>query len=425
MGPTTGSVGRAKDDVPKKNNGYDAMNPLMLSPYTRGVYRLWFPGAGDLCYIDFVRLPGSVFLSAIAASALALESSTTTDRPWGRLEVVPIRIRLPDEMLPDGPLPMQPWIFRAGADEVRSTLERARVPPPLAESMTATYDAADGGTLRPGPPLLRELAPDVRGRLYEVLRRIPGNRYQQSPHKFSRVRIDVRFRELRPESRELVKEFLYERESVPSSLLLSDLPALTRLIQDPEERKRLIQAASEQESVLLRMHIDESSDAAALADYWGRGGRRRDLEILLTSLKTYEGGYDLDAIYLLPPFARAFLLSYPLPENAAKRDCFWTALNFFLPVPDDSLDGPALQRMMGERYERVLGAPKLGDILVLWRPTGEAVHAAVYIAGDIYFTKNGGNLAIPWLLMHLSDILDRYDDTRSAPLVHYRLKNVN
>lgn len=376
-----------------------------------------------------MRLPRLAFLvvslSLVAGNGLALESSTTAVGPWGRLELIPIRVRLPDEMLPDRPLPMQPWIFREGPDEVRSRLEQAGVSSLLIDALMKTYDRADGGILRPGPATLRQLDPDARGRLYDYLRRVPGNRAQQSPHKFSKERIELRFHELRAESRELVREFLYERESAPTSLLLSDLPALTRLVEDIAERKRLVQAASEQESVLLRMHIDGSSDAAELAAYWGRGGRRRDLKILFTSLKSYEGGYDLDAIYLLPPFARAFLLSYPLPENASTRDCFWTALNFFLPSPDDSLDGPALRRMMDERYEKVVGAPQLGDILVLWRPTGEAEHAAVYIADDVYFTKNGSNIAIPWLLMRLPDILDRYDETRRAPLVHYRLKHLD
>jgi hypothetical protein len=334
-----------------------------------------------------------------------------------------MRVRLPEEMVPDKPLPMQPWVFHAGKEEIRTLLLAAGVPVDLVEELLSTYADADGGLLRPGAALLGKLAGDARGRVYDALRHVPGNNAQQSPHKFSRDRIAYRFRYLRPETRRLVEEFLYDRPSAPGSRLLSDLPALTRLVEDREERVRLVQAASEQESLMLRLRLDESSDAAALAAYWGRGGRRRDLEILLNSLKDFESGYDLDVIYLLPPFARSFLFTYPSPEKATKRDCFWTSLNFFLPTPDDSLDGPALKRMMDVSYQRVEGPLQLGDVLVLWKPSGEAVHSAVYIAGDVYLTKNGGYMSVPWLFMRLSDILDRYDDAAAGALVHFRMKD--
>lgn len=361
------------------------------------------------------------FLLIVAA---ALTVTTTVEGPWGRLELVPIRIQLPETMVPDRPLPAQPWVFGSSRADARRTLVAAGIDESLSDELMTTYQDPRG-VLLPSPGTSRRIPREARGRLYEILRRIPENSAQQSPYKFFRERFDRRFGVLRRETRELVEEFLYERESAPESVLLADLPALTRLVEDPVERVKLVRAISAQDSLLLRMRIDASTDAAALADYWGRGGRRRDLEILIDSLKEFEGGYDLDAIYLLPAFARSFLFTYPSPERAEVRDCFWTALNFFLPSPDDSLDGPGLRRMLDESYEPVQGEPLLGDILVLWRPGGEAEHAAVYIASDIYFTKNGGRLAIPWLLMPLPELLDRYDDTVRSPFVHFRRKGLD
>jgi hypothetical protein len=365
-----------------------------------------------------------LFVLLAARTSFGAEPSTLTEGPWGRVEIVPMRVRLPVALVPDNPLPMQPWIFHGGQSEIRSVLLQTGVPETLAGQLLATYAEAEGGLLRPGAALLRELPADARSRLYDVLRRVPGNNAQQSPHTFSRERIAYRFRHLKPETLQLVEAFLYDRPSAPASRLLSDLPALTRLVEDDGERVRLVQAVSEQESVMLRLRLDESSDAASLAAYWGRGGRRRDLEILITSLKDFESGYDLDVLYLLPSFARSFLFTYPNADKAAKRDCFWTSLNFFLPTPDDSLDGPALKRMMDESYRRVEGPLQLGDVLVLWKPSGDAVHSAVYIAGDVYLTKNGGYMSIPWLFMRLSDILDRYDDAVTRPLVHFRRKDL-
>jgi hypothetical protein len=266
----------------------------------------------------------------------------------------------------------------------------------------------------------RELDPSSRGRLYEVLRASSENASQTSPHRFRRERLGERFRALRPGTFALRNDFLYERPARPRSIFLADLPAVMQLVEDASERARSIQAVSEQESVLLRLKLEPGSDVEALADYWGRGGRRRDLEVLLGSLADGAPPRQIDALYLLPAFARSFVLTYPRVENASRRDCFWTALNFFLPSPDDGLQGPAIGRAMVERYDRVEGPPRLGDMLVLFRPTGEPEHAAVYIAGDVYFTKNGTSLAAPWLFMRLEEILERYDEAESSPLTHYR-----
>jgi len=340
--------------------------------------------------------------------------------PWGPLEIVPVRIRLPDSMIPDRPLPIKPWVFRTGPAETRRILAEAGVEEALAAELMGTFENREGGRLNPSAEMIHALPPEVRARLYEVLRYIPGNDAQHSPNKFAADRMASRFSRLQPASRRLVEDLLYQRQSAPESYLLADLPALTWLVEDREERVRVVQAVSEQGSLMLRLRIDASSDAKALAAYWGHGGRRRDLEILINSLMNVDGGFGLDAIYLLPPFARSLLLTYPSHENAVRRDCFWTAVNFFLPAPDDRLDGPALRQILAREYRRVEGPLELGDVLVLWNAEGEAEHAAVYVAGGIYFTKNGGRFAIPWMLMPLGDLLELYDDALPSGLVHFR-----
>jgi len=43
-------------------------------------------------------------------------------------------------------------------------------------------------------------------------------------------------------------------------------------------------------------------------------------------------------------------------------------------------------------------------------------------AGDIVFTKNGGNRFKPWVLMHLSDVVDYYSLNGQVQLTSFRLK---
>ena len=367
----------------------------------------------------------AIFAGAVVPFAAGQNGNVLPPGPWGRVELAAVQIRLPASMVPDGALPVQPWFVEMGRDDTARFLGEAGVEPGLAEQLLATYDPSHGGALHPTATMIRALDPVPRARLYEALRAVVANGPQRSAHRFRRARLAERFRDLAPTTVDLVREFLYERESLPQSWLLADLAAVMQLIDDPVERARLIQAVSQQDSMLLRLTLDTTSNPAELAEYWGRGGRRRDLEILLSSLIDYREPRRIDVIYLLPPFARAYLLTYPRLENAASRDCFWTSLNFFLPAPDDGLVGARLANTMVADYTRVEGAPRFGDMLVLWRPSGEAEHAAIYIAGDLYFTKNGNNIAMPWLLMDLTEILDRYDEAERSPLTHYRLKNLD
>jgi len=367
----------------------------------------------------------SLLAGTLATSVTAQTETVLPEGPWGRVEVVPIEIRLPESMVPDIPLPLQPWVLEMDRERAARLLAEVGIGPELAVDLLSTYEWDAGGELHPTAAMIRGIDASARARLYEVLRSIPGNASQQSPHRFKRARLEERFRRLSPAPFAILRPFLYERATLPESLLLADLPAVMALIDDPRERVRVIQAVSKQESLLLRLNLDDTSDAAALAEYWGRGRRRRDLEILLDSLIDDERSRRIDLIYLLPAFVRSFVLTYPRLENARSRDCYWTALNFFRPAPDDRLTGGAVGRTMVDDYTRVDGALQLGDMLVLFRPTGEAEHAAVYIAGDVYFTKNGNNIAMPWLFMRLNDILERYDDAEHTPLTHYRLKNLD
>ena len=50
----------------------------------------------------------------------------------------------------------------------------------------------------------------------------------------------------------------------------------------------------------------------------------------------------------------------------------------------------------------------MGDLLILSGGDGVPIHAAAFVADDLYFTKNGVNLTQPWVLMRLADLLETY-----------------
>jgi len=116
----------------------------------------------------------------------------------------------------------------------------------------------------------------------------------------------------------------------------------------------------------------------------------------------------IDVVHLLPSFARARLFTFPDPAGPA-WDCSSTALDFFEPDPDARVLSPAeVARALTTRYDPVPGDRlELGDILV-YRRGDTLVHAAVYLADDLLFTKNGSTSLAPWLLMRADDVRDQY-----------------
>jgi hypothetical protein len=187
-------------------------------------------------------------------------------------------------------------------------------------------------------------------------------------------------------------------------------PALRNLPSDGE-RTRFMKVALRERTVLARVRLDPDTDVERLSEYWGIGGRRKDLLPLLTALHRVEKGCNINVVYLLPDFAREHLYRHPVAAadgNSVTPDCFWSAFNFFNDSPDNSAEDTHSVVGLNKNYYQILSPNQLGDLLILTTPDSVPVHAAVYLADDIYFTKNGESLIQPWTLMHLADLLDEY-----------------
>ena len=233
---------------------------------------------------------------------------------------------------------------------------------------------------------------------------------------------------LLPTSVELLKSLLYPHGS--SLLLFADFEPAVRRLPDEHERRQFMKAVSRKETLLARVKIDADTDVEALANYWGVGGRRKDLVPFLTSLRRIEKGCKLNIVYLLPHFARDRLYNHPYtPADPAgkKQDCFWTALNLFNDVADDrfcSMD--FVGQSIKSDYYSILEPTQFGDLIFLTTRDDTVVHAAVFLADDIVFTKNGESYTQPWILMHLGDMVNTYAvrHPTSGPMkvLYYRKK---
>jgi hypothetical protein len=100
-------------------------------------------------------------------------------------------------------------------------------------------------------------------------------------------------------------------------------------------------------------------------------------------------------------------------------------MNFFNETPDDRFTDPAYTvRYIEANYYQIAKATKYGDIILFMDgDSNNAIHSAVYLADDIVFTKNGNNMAQPWMLMHLKDLMMKYESDGPGRMLIYRNRN--
>jgi cell wall-associated NlpC family hydrolase len=79
-------------------------------------------------------------------------------------------------------------------------------------------------------------------------------------------------------------------------------------------------------------------------------------------------------------------------------------------------------------YYTIVKPAQLGDLVLLSTRNDAVVHAAVYVADDLVFTKNGESYTQPWILMRMEDMLDtynvRYPSSGPVTRVCFRLKSL-
>lgn len=332
--------------------------------------------------------------------------------PWGRLMCVNVQIDIPDEFvsIPPPDQPPSVWLFKGYTrDHFAQLLRSTDLPASYIETFLAKAvfaGEADNLQVTPGDELILNLTPAARAAIYAVLIETPDSGQSLDPVWFRPDQLAGQLEEsgLQPASINLLKRLLYSNSPSPLLLFVDRNEAL-RQLPDDRERRLFVKAISRKSTVLLRLMLDSHSDVAALAAYWGIGGRHKDIIPLMRAVQNIPGGWNLSIIYLLPSFMRDRVCRYPFPSadpNAVKQDCFWSAFNTFNLLPDDRFANMDYVRQTLDReYYSIAQPSQFGDIVFLATPDNSVVHAAVYIADDIVFTKNGYHCTQPWIFMRL------------------------
>jgi hypothetical protein len=339
--------------------------------------------------------------------------------PWGRLLYLHMMIDIPDEfvMLPPPDLPPLRWFFKDySKDRVIELLKSADVSQAQIDKLlpdSAWESKAEGTWLTPGDELILGLSPEGRSKIYSILVAFTENNDFLDPVWFRPETLDKQLAEsgLAPQSIKILKRLLYRNRS--SLLLFTDKDTALRQLPNDNEKRLFIKTISRKSTLMARLKIDADTNVDALAGYWDVGGRHKDILPLMRSLQRVEGGLNMSLIYLLPKFIREHLYTYPFPSTdsqAPKQDCFWSAFNALNSQPDDlfSSDMEYARQALIKDYYNISQPSQLGDLILLSESDNQVIHAAVYIADDVVFTKNGRHFTQPWILMHMKDMMETY-----------------
>ena len=353
--------------------------------------------------------------------------------PWGDVSCIPITISPPLEFIPeslsanDKPLA---WKFpRMNRDVMSQYLAQVTVSEPLRQALLkdAQSDPETGGlVVYPSRERVLGLSNDDRAHLYFGLSQFAENREHVKAFRFCGENVGEWFHDvhLSPRVVKLVTPLVYRIGSV---MFFADLRTIERDISTTEERRLLVKALSEERTFLMRLNVSASSNIDALIQYWGRRGQAKDIRPILESLagiNSDDEGEELGISHLLPPFARRRVYTYPVPAEtlpAINRDCHWTALNFFEEAPNDAYCDPVtVAKTIVADYHRIYSDFRVGDLALFVNGPDSYIHSEVYVADDVYFTKNGSLSTRPWMLMRLNDLKDYYPSLSPLEVRHYR-----
>ena len=342
--------------------------------------------------------------------------------PWGLIEYSRIAVSMPLDYAPGAP-ETEPtrWWFRGGTrDSVQAFLSEAGLTPAQLGAIgnDGWVATPDGLAVVPPAPVVIDLSPATRARIYNTLAADERNEAQNTPEIFFPQYVEERLEGsgLSDATVDLIRKLLYTRKSWT---LFSDGNVVLASLGTSIERQRFHTGIHRRMTVMAQLIIDQNTNIDAMIAYWGYPRRSKGLRSLFESLARVPGGGELDISHVLTPFARERLYTFPEPSDDPKvgrRDCGWTALNFFSDEPDDRLSTPEYAAQVIQRdYERV-GAPAFGDVVALIDEDENSVHLATYLADNLTFTKNGYNTTQPWMLMSTEDLVERYSINRAKNL---------
>lgn len=357
------------------------------------------------------------------------ETTFTRAGPWGELLMQNIQLERPVEYVVSEVQDIQPttWSFSGTSlpqlKEWFSTngLTAEQTDQALDESRIITK--GNGILLHPSDDFIFSLSPQVRLKLYTSFLDRNVHHLIDFPYIFPGDNIETVYqsKRLHPEDVAVLKKLIFLRSNAH---LLMDYETLIRNIPTKERRIAMTQTLSRQSAVLVRLCIRPDSDIDKIANYWGQMSNVRftDIHPILQSLKELPNGGTISVAFLLPPFARERLYTFPLPPESGEppMDCHWTTFNFSNRKADNQFSNPSFTvQFLQSNYYRIDAPTIYGDLILMMNDRNEIKHSAVYLADDLVYTKYGNNHTQPWMIVRIPDMQTAYSQLKP---VYFRKK---
>jgi hypothetical protein len=340
--------------------------------------------------------------------------------PWGELFSQSISLERPTEYFTNELKTIQPpvWTFHGmNVAQVRALFIANGLTQQEAEKALAPDRASTRGTntlFKPSEQFVFSLRPETRDQLYGAMRGLDVNLYLDSPYYYAKDQIERMNGDARvhPDDLALFKKLVYGGKDVRR---FSDYETMMGRIPTFERRVGLAVSLSRQSAVLARLCIRPDADLDKVVLYWGNASNVRFIDVhpMLEALKGLPRGGTISLMYLLPPFARDRLYTFPSPPAPGELipDCQWSTFNFSNVTPDNRfLDLAECLRHIEHDFYKIAQPGLCGDVLLFKNHKGEIRHSAVYLAADLVFSKIGKNYTMPWTIMRIADLQALYSN---------------
>jgi hypothetical protein len=289
--------------------------------------------------------------------------------------------------------------------------------PPEAEKALAPDRVSTQGTntvFKPSNEFVLSLNSETRDRLYGALRGLNVNLHLDSPYYYAKDQLEWMNGDARvqPDDLALFKKLVYGGNGVRR---FSDYETLMGRLPTLERRAGIAASLSRQPAVLAGLCIRPDTDIDKVAQYWGSVPNVRFIDIrpMLEGLRGSPRGGTVSLMYLLPPFARGRVYTFPsrpAPGEPIPDTC-WSTFNFSNLEPDNRfLDHAECLRHIDRDLYQIAQPGICGDVLLFKNREGQIRHSAVYLAADLVFTKYGKNFLTPWVFMRIADLQAMYSN---------------
>lgn len=337
--------------------------------------------------------------------------------PWGDVEYYDTYLEAPDALLKRLTLPSEQtvWSF-PGYTEARviEVFEKADLTIAQLNSLGhRSRWSVIGGHIRvfPESSTVESLSPKSRLSIYNELARWPENPLHRDPIVFDRSDLSRTLdrSDLPGDLIDRISRLVYQSGNIT---LFSDFPLLLQKLTHPRFERQLVRVFTRSRTLIVRLHIGAESNLEELAEYWTAHQRHRRSLPLIRAIALTEGIERLDIAHFLPQSPRGQLYTYPSMADVSTEgrapDSLWSAVNFFTiePIPI-YLDSPDALEKFQRLFKPSTQSWEFGDVLLLHRhDSKQALHACVYIADDIVYTKPNPSFYSPWIMSRLSDVID-------------------